>query len=93
MPVQELKLDRSFVASVLQSAPDAAVVQSTLNLARSLGIQTLADGVDTAELLAQVTAYGCRSVQGRAVGDPMSPAALTAWLDEIEVAPAGQPAG
>lgn len=80
MPVQELKLDRSFVASVLQSAPDEAVVRSTISLAQSLGIRTVADGVDTSELLGRVRSYGVRAVQGAAVGDPMSPAVLADWL-------------
>lgn len=93
MPVQELKLDGSFVGSVLESAPDAAVVESTVSLARSLGIDTLADGVDSPELLTRLARYGCRSVQGAAVGVAMSPAALAAWLDEIIVQPAAQPAG
>ena len=80
MPVQELKLDRSFVASVLQGGPDEAVVRSTISLARSLGIRTVADGVDTADLLDRVRSYGVRGVQGAAVGDPMSPDALADWL-------------
>ena len=62
MPVQELKLDRSFVASVLQSAPDEAVVRSTVSLAQSLGIRTLADGVDTGELLGRVRSFGVPGV-------------------------------
>jgi EAL domain-containing protein (putative c-di-GMP-specific phosphodiesterase class I) len=80
MPVQELKLDRSFVASVLQGGPDEAVVRSTVNLAQSLGIRTVADGVDTPELLSRVRSYGCRGVQGSAVGQPMSVRDLAGWL-------------
>jgi diguanylate cyclase (GGDEF)-like protein len=80
MPVQELKLDRSFVASVLQCGPDEAVVRSTISLAQSLGIRTVADGVDTADLLDRVRSYGVRAVQGAAVGDPMSPGVLADWL-------------
>jgi diguanylate cyclase (GGDEF)-like protein len=83
MPVQELKLDRSFVASVLQSAPDEAVVQSTISLAQSLGIRTVADGVDTAELLGRVRSYGVRAVQGAAIGEPMSPSNLADWLGAV----------
>lgn len=85
MPVQELKLDRTFVASVLQSAPDEAVVRSTINLAQSLGIRTLADGVDTPELLDRMRSYGCRAVQGAAVGEPMSAQDLAGWLGTAEV--------
>jgi diguanylate cyclase len=97
MPVQELKLDRSFVASVLQSAPDEAVVRSTISLAQSLGIRTVADGVDTSELLGRARSYGVRAVQGAAVGDPMSPAVLADWLgtgsSESEPVRAPQPIG
>ncbi len=97
MPVQELKLDRSFVASVLQSGPDEAVVRSTISLAQSLGIRTVADGVDTSELLDRVRGYGVRAVQGAAVGEPMSPAVLADWLGtgsaESEPVRAAQPIG
>ncbi len=95
MPVQELKLDRTFVASVLQSAPDEAVVRSTVNLAQSLGIRTVADGVDTPELLARVRSYGCRGVQGGAVGQSMSSSDLAGWLGtpEADEARAPQPIG
>jgi diguanylate cyclase (GGDEF)-like protein len=81
MPVQELILDRSFIASVLQSGPDEAVVRSTVMLAESLGIRTSADGVDTLDLLGRVQSYGVHSVQGAAVGQPMSPAELGGWLE------------
>jgi diguanylate cyclase len=98
MPVQELKLDRSFVASVLQGGPDEAVVRSTVSLAQSLGIRTVADGVDTAELLTRVRSYGIRAVQGAAIGDPMSPGVLADWLGavpapEVEPVRAPQPIG
>lgn len=91
MPVQELKLDRSFVASVLQSGPDEAVVRSTVSLAQSLGIRTVADGVDTSELLGRVRSYGVRAVQGAAVGDPMSPTDLAGWLGAAEGEPSRTP--
>jgi len=95
MPVQELKLDREFVASVLQSAPDEAVVRSTVNLAQSLGIRTVADGVDTPELLSRVRSYGCRGVQGGAVGQPMSVGDLAGWLGtpDLDESRAPQPIG
>jgi diguanylate cyclase (GGDEF)-like protein len=88
MPVHELKLDRSFVASVLQSAPDEAVVRSTVSLVKSLGIRVVADGVDTAELIDRVRSYGVGAVQGAAIGAPMSPTALADWLG---TAPAPEP--
>jgi diguanylate cyclase (GGDEF)-like protein len=93
MPVQELKLDRAFVAPVLSSTPDAAVVRSTVALAGSLGIDALADGVDSAELLERLTSYGCRGVQGAIVGAPIGPAALPTWLGGIRPDEDRVPAG
>ena len=93
MPVQELNLDRSFVAAVLHSGPDEAVVRSTVMLANSLGIRTLADGVDTPDLLNRVRSYGVRSVQGAMAGRPMSPAELAEWLGTSQPGPVPQPIG
>jgi diguanylate cyclase (GGDEF)-like protein len=80
LPVQELKLDRSFVASALHSAQDESVVRATVNLVQSLGIRAAAEGVDSERLLYQVRSYGIRVVQGAVIGDAMSPAALADWL-------------
>lgn len=80
LQVDELKLDRSFVAPILASAQDAAVVRSTVDLAKSLGIGTYVEGVDSQELLEAVTACGCAGVQGSAVGDPMSAETVRRWL-------------
>jgi diguanylate cyclase len=80
LPVEELKLDRSFVASALHSAQDESVVRATVNLVQSLGIRAAADGVDSERLLHQVRSYGVRVVQGAIVGDAMTPADLAEWL-------------
>jgi EAL domain-containing protein (putative c-di-GMP-specific phosphodiesterase class I) len=60
-------------------------VRSTVTLARSLGITTLADGVDSSELLDQLASYGCRGVQGGIAGAPIAPAALPLWLGGIRL--------
>ena len=80
LPVQELKLDRSFVASATHSEQDESVVRATVNLVQSLGIRAAADGVDSERLLYQVRSYGVRIVQGAIVGDAMTPAGLAEWL-------------
>jgi len=94
LPVQELKLDRSFVASAQHSAQDESVVRATVNLVQSLGIRAAADGVDSERLLYQVRSYGVRLVQGAVVGDAMSPATLAEWFGpgEPERPRAPQPA-
>jgi diguanylate cyclase len=80
LPVQELKLDRSFVASATHSEQDESVVRATVNLVQSLGIRAAADGVDSERLLYQVRSYGVRIVQGAIVGDAMTPTGLAEWL-------------
>ena len=80
LPVQELKLDRSFVASATHSEQDESVVRATVNLVQTLGIRAAADGVDSERLLYQVRSYGVRIVQGAIVGDAMTPAGLAEWL-------------
>jgi diguanylate cyclase (GGDEF)-like protein len=86
MPVDELKLDPSFVTPMLNSPQDAAVVRSTVELARSLNIATYVEGVDSRELLDAVTACGCVGVQGAVVGGPMTANALRAWLAQAVAA-------
>jgi diguanylate cyclase (GGDEF)-like protein len=90
MPVDELKLDPSFVRPMLNSPQDAAVVRSTVELARSLNIVTFVEGVDSPELLGAVAACGCRGVQGPTLGGPMAPDALTGWLTNLNSRPAGR---
>jgi diguanylate cyclase (GGDEF)-like protein len=96
--VDELKLDASFVRPILESAQDAAIVRSTIDMARSLRIVTVVDGVDSRELLDAVMACGCDLVQGAALGEPMSPEGVRNWLAGAVPAqqqrrPAGPPQG
>jgi diguanylate cyclase (GGDEF)-like protein len=80
LPVQELKLDRSFVASTLHSTQDESVVRATVSLVESLGIQPAADGIDSERLLHKVRSYGVGIVQGAGIGESMSPVELAEWL-------------
>jgi diguanylate cyclase (GGDEF)-like protein len=81
--VDELKLDGMFVASALQSTQDAAVVRSTVDLARSLGLDVVADGIDNTDLYAELLRYGCTVMQGAAVAPPLAPNDLSQWLQEV----------
>jgi diguanylate cyclase (GGDEF)-like protein/PAS domain S-box-containing protein len=60
----KLKIDQSFIAGVTHAPEDRAIVSSIINLASGLGLQTLAEGVETAEQLAFLTAQGCGEAQG-----------------------------
>jgi diguanylate cyclase (GGDEF)-like protein len=93
-PVDELKLDPSFVIPILDSPLDAAVVRSTVELAKSLNIVAVVDGVDTVELFDAVVDVGCVGVQGAALGPAMTLDALRAWVGQQmphQAGPAGPP--
>ena len=64
LPVDEIKIDRSFVANMGNSASDAAIVQSTIDLARNLGLSVTAEGVETQLVARQLADMGCGMAQG-----------------------------
>jgi diguanylate cyclase (GGDEF)-like protein len=64
LPFQHLKIDQSFVRDIDKSANDAAIVRAIVALARALGLETVAEGVETAAQLEFVRELGCHAVQG-----------------------------
>ncbi len=79
MPVAEIKVDRSFV-SRMSAGGDGAIVRSIIDLAHALGIETVAEGVETEETWRQLETLGCDSGQGWYVSRPMPSAVATQWL-------------
>jgi diguanylate cyclase (GGDEF)-like protein len=79
LPVDELKIDRAFVTGMAQDPSDAAIVRSSLELARNLNLQVVAEGVETAEVWRQLTDLGCASAQGYFLSRPLSAADFTKW--------------
>jgi EAL domain-containing protein (putative c-di-GMP-specific phosphodiesterase class I) len=79
-PFHEIKVDRSFVHDLESSPSDAAIVRSTIELGRSLGLATVAEGVETPGELSRLTAWGCDMVQGYLVSRPLPPAELLEWV-------------
>jgi diguanylate cyclase (GGDEF)-like protein len=79
-PVDEIKVDRSFVTDLVEDESDAAIVRSTIELGRSLGMLVVAEGVETAEVLEQLAGYGCDVVQGFLISRPVPAAQLVTWL-------------
>jgi diguanylate cyclase (GGDEF)-like protein/PAS domain S-box-containing protein len=75
-PVQRLKIDRSFVAQLPGNAVDAAIVAGVVSLGRNLGMQVVAEGVETQAQLDAVRTLGCDEIQGFFVSYPVSAAAL-----------------
>jgi diguanylate cyclase (GGDEF)-like protein len=81
-PVDELKLDKSFVAHLDEDPTAAAIVQSTINLAHSLGLLIVVEGVETAKALQQLIEYNCDLAQGYHITPPKPGPMLTEWLLE-----------
>jgi EAL domain-containing protein (putative c-di-GMP-specific phosphodiesterase class I) len=87
MPVDELKLHSSFVGSLLKSPQDAALVRSTVDLARSLGAVLVADGVNSRQLLDAVMGVGCTVAQGPAVAEAVEVDVVYGWAQQPAVTP------
>jgi diguanylate cyclase (GGDEF)-like protein len=80
LPVSELKIDRSFVARLAVDAQDAEIVRCTVDLAHSLGLLVVAEGVEDDETWERLRDLGCDAVQGWLVAAAMPPSEATAWL-------------
>lgn len=78
LPVQELKIDKSFVSDMVYDENDAVIVHSTIDLAHNLGLKVVAEGVETQEITEQLKQLNCDVIQGHHYGKPMR-------ADEIEV--------
>ena len=105
LPVTEVKVDSSFVGRILESSDDEVVVKSILDLAAALGIQSVAEGVESAAVADKLLAMGCVAAQGWYFAKPMNALSATAWLTEhaspgqrpqrereAQAAPSGAPA-
>ena len=80
LPVRELKIDRSFVMAMSQSPDDATIVRSTIELARSLGLHVVAEGVETEADWQQLVGWGCDTAQGFYLSRPVPAAELSDLL-------------
>jgi diguanylate cyclase (GGDEF)-like protein len=80
LPVAELKIDRSFVRDMVHSEDDAAIVRTTLDLARSLRLRVVAEGVEDEETWALLAQLGADAIQGHVLSHPLPAAQMDRWL-------------
>jgi diguanylate cyclase (GGDEF)-like protein len=80
MPIDELKIDRSFVSPMLRDESDLIIVRSTINLGHDLGLNVIAEGVEDSATLDSLAELGCDLAQGYHVSRPMPADAFNAWL-------------
>lgn len=80
LPVDTIKLDRSFIVDMNASVADRAIVRALIGLGHDLGLQVLAEGIETREQFDAVAELGCDAGQGYLFGRPMPGPVATAWI-------------
>lgn len=81
LPVDTLKLDRSYVQGMLGDAQDLSLVESVIGLARNIGCTVLAKGVESRAHARELLRLGCRLGQGNGIAAAMHPMALAGWME------------
>jgi diguanylate cyclase (GGDEF)-like protein/PAS domain S-box-containing protein len=80
LPIDEIKIDRSFVMRMSEQQDDVAIVRSTIDLGRNLGLEVVAEGVETREIWDKLRELGCPIAQGYYLSRPVPAGVLTEWL-------------
>jgi diguanylate cyclase (GGDEF)-like protein len=80
LPVSTIKIDRSFVMTIPGDRSDRAIVHSTIDLARELTMEVVAEGVESPEAVSELQALGCDYAQGYHLSRPLPAPALEDWL-------------
>jgi diguanylate cyclase (GGDEF)-like protein len=93
MPVDEIKIDKSFVLTMDTNAEDMTIVRSTIDLGHNMGLKVVAEGVETIEVLGQLREMGCDLAQGFYLSRPLPAAGLEAWLRNWDEVTGGQAQG
>ncbi|MES2886908.1 MAG: sensor domain-containing phosphodiesterase [Pseudomonadota bacterium] len=82
VPATTLKIDQSFIRSVMTDARDCAIVPAMIRLAHDLGHRVLAEGIETQDVLDRVAGWGCDEGQGYLIARPLPLDAFNAWLEK-----------
>jgi len=84
LPVKQLKIDRSFVSDMIVDKDDAMIVRSTIDLAHNLGLSTVAEGVETEQILERLKGMECDVAQGYLISRPLSQDDFISYLESGE---------
>ncbi|WP_296180198.1 bifunctional diguanylate cyclase/phosphodiesterase [Pseudomonas sp. UBA1879] len=87
LPVQELKIDQSFVRNLDETSEDAVIVRSTIEMSHNLGLKVVAEGVEYAHSLKLLERWHCDTAQGYLISRPLSAAAFEAWIAKAHSSP------
>ncbi|MFZ6771831.1 EAL domain-containing protein [Undibacterium sp. SXout7W] len=82
LPVDELKIDKSFVLKMEKDIDDTKIVKSTIDLGHNMGLRVVAEGVENAEVMALLKDLGCDQAQGYFISKPMPAANMAQWLSD-----------
>jgi EAL domain-containing protein (putative c-di-GMP-specific phosphodiesterase class I)/FixJ family two-component response regulator len=83
LPFSELKIDKSFVMTAMHSAESRNIIGAIIGLARSLGLRTVAEGVEDLGVFGLLKDLGCDQAQGYFIGRPMHVEAVSYWMGEV----------
>jgi diguanylate cyclase (GGDEF)-like protein len=87
LPIDELKIDRSFVSPMLSDESDLIIVRSTINLGHDLGLRIIAEGVEDGDTLQHLALLGCDLAQGYHLSRPLPGTAFEDWLHKSDPVP------
>ncbi|RZI67768.1 MAG: EAL domain-containing protein, partial [Pseudomonas sp.] len=84
LPLDKIKIDKSFVQDLLDDDDDATIVRAIIQLGKSLGMQVIAEGVETAEQEAYIISEGCHEGQGYFYSKPLPARELLVYLKQAQ---------
>jgi EAL domain-containing protein (putative c-di-GMP-specific phosphodiesterase class I) len=93
LPIEEIKIDRSFVSHMLERVDDFTIVRATVELGRNLGLRVVAEGVQDRDTFDRLGDFGCDEAQGFYISKPLEPEEFWRWLSlrEMSVEALGPP--
>jgi diguanylate cyclase (GGDEF)-like protein len=85
LPIEEIKIDRSFVSHMMERVEDFTIVRATVELGRNLGLRVVAEGVQDRDTFDRLGDFGCDEAQGYYIARPLEPEDFWRWLSHREM--------